>query len=807
MELNLAPVSKSFVAKPPSKEKRKVKGSWKKRRREQVIQRLEQKRKQNGGIRQPQKAKTRQIQVDEFSSGIEKTASASPVEKPSVDEEPEPKRRKRGMEKDSAEKDSEELTPNGSIENVKSKNLLNGKVSKRPRAVITSGTKKKGAASEFDKTPEAVRATLAIVGNEPAVKSAEEEGDDGDGESSPIVTEPSNEEKSSFSAVSFEETGLYQSITHHLVKRMAIQVPTKIQELVLKTMLNLGEGQLAIDLLVRSATGSGKTLAYLLPIAHFLLNRTRRITREEGAFALVIVPTRELADQVHEVAQLLFRPWHWIVVGCVIGGESKRREKARIRKGINLLVATPGRLLDHMRNTQSFLYGFCEFLVLDEADRLLDLGFEADVKELVSNLDKQAMVSNPDSGKTRSNILLSATLSKDVKRLAEFSLQDPVELAAKSGDGDSNKNFAMPEALKQHFCIVEQKYRLVTLACFLRLRAVKDALEDHEAEEEPTCKIIVFFSTCDSVDFHYNLLRQVRLPSELRPRNAPRDKAENLLPLDIFRIHGNHTQSDRMSALRSFRKSRRGVLLCTDVAARGLDLKGLSFAIQYDPPTGGQGEELEYLHRAGRTARLGARGDALLFLLPSEKAYVDKLGSAGITISEISGSAALAALYPKADLSNEASISYATRLVTSAVQDAFETVVNENEELKREAVAGYQSYCRAYATHAKEVKYFFHVRNLHLGHVARAFVLSDKPVVFSETMAEINKEKAAMEAFERQHAGREKSMGSRKADIARARAEGDRQPFNNQLSALARRRREKGKGQEAMREMAMEFGS
>eukprot|EP00171_Calliarthron_tuberculosum_P018875 IDg18875t1 len=147
---------------------------------------------------------------------------------------------------------------------------------------------------------------------------------------------------------------------------------------------------------------------------------------------------------------------------------------------------------------------------------------------------------------------------------------------------------------------------------------------------------MVFFSTCDSVDFHYNLLSKTKLPKELMPRTLKSDDEQKLVPIAHYKLHGGMDQPARLKSLRAFRDCRRGVLLCTDVAARGLDLPGVGFSVQYDPPTGGQGEELEYVHRAGRTARMGQRGDALLFLLPSERAYQSKLESTGVSIMEIS---------------------------------------------------------------------------------------------------------------------------------------------------------------------------
>lgn len=829
MELNLASSSeKPVLTHTQFHKNKKNKGSWKKKHRQQLIHKAKLKSLSNFHA---SKTREQSIQAEEFQSGVERNEkgenqSSKAKEGPAENDGPSKKR-----------KVTFNVPNDARHENRENSKPTDAPVSrKRKRPSQDNASKQYTVLTRPDQTPEAISATLKAMGaqpstrntspaenkndNETPIKSSDNATDsenDNDGEDSDSDDDSDNFDNvtSQSAEQSFEDTGLYRSVCYHMKSRLGMDHPTEVQRRVLKETLNLKDDQLAFDILVRSPTGSGKTLAYLLPICHYLLNRSKRTSRDDGALAIIVVPTHELADQVAEEAERLFRPWHWIVVGHVTGGENKRSEKARLRRGVNVLVATPGRLLDHMRNTQSFLYRLCEFLVLDEADRLLDMGFESEVKEIVQNLDNEAKVANPDAGRFRSNVLLSATLRKDVERLAKFSLQEPVEIlvsAKQSNPGIDEKKgmkFSMPLELRQHFCVVEQKFRLVTLACFLRLRSLKDVprgILNVEPDSLPTCKVIVFFSTCDSVDFHYDLFKKAKLPDELRQHGTIKAPTDLLVPLKVFRLHGNHSQTDRTAALRGFRKSHRAVLLCTDVAARGLDLKGLTFSIQYDPPTGGDGEELEYMHRAGRTARIGTQGDALLFLLPSERAYVSKLNSAGVDITEISGSAALAALYPQANLTESSGISYATRLVTSAVQTCFDEAITDNEALKQEAVAGFQAYCRAYATHAREVRHFFHVRNLHLGHVARAFVLSDKPAEFAEMMTEIRKAKAEQV----EQSGKQASVipeTKSRGEIARAIAEGERQPFNQQDTELARRRREKGSGVEAYKEMAMEFGA
>lgn len=809
MELNITSSSTPLVhLSKPSEKKTKGKGGWKQRHREHVIQRAKLERRNATKV-----SREKSIQAEEFESGVECERKATISEIPSENENVNPHKRR----KTQANRHTSAIQKTNS--NVRDKKEMKKNVDPYQKIVPERDTP----------SSEAVKATLQMVGDKSINRMSThtrggQETVSTDYDSTPEGRlEENTEETNGPSGVAdgqtteccFEDTGLYRSICVHVRERLRFEAPTEIQRKVLKSMLELPEGRMATDLLVRSPTGSGKTLAYLLPIAHYLLNRSKRITRDAGALAIIIVPTRELAEQVTDEARRLFQPWHWIVIGCIVGGENKRHEKARLRKGVNVVVATPGRLLDHMRNSQSFVYRFCEFFVLDEADRLLDLGFESDIKEVVKNLNKAVSAMVDQRENFRSNILLSATLRKDVQRLAEFSLKEPTELSVGTQLGSvenlDGEKFVMPTELQQHFCVVDQRHRLVTLACFLRLRALKGLpvrLASVPETSLPMCKVIVFFSTCDSVDFHYQLMNAAKLPSELQTSST---SDNSLVPLKIFKLHGNHTQPERTAALSNFRSSRRAVLLCTDVAARGLDLKGLSFAIQYDPPTGGEGEELEYLHRAGRTGRMGARGDALLFLLPSERAYVGKLESTGVKISEISSFAALAALYPRINMGDEGGLAYAARFVLSTIHESFESILAEDQALKKAAVAGFQAYCRAYATHAREVKNYFHVRNLHLGHVARAFILSDKPVEFAQMMAELRKAKGDNDDCDDDNNNKDKkqklSESQSKREIVRAIAEGAKQPFNAQNTSLARRRREKGKGLEAFKEMAFEFGN
>lgn len=805
MELNLSTTSKPAKEQfSTNKVASKKHGNWKKRRRAAVITRVKVEKK-NGTYQKKMgqfgPGGAASGHGDEFASGFERSQRAG---------------------------NHANSTPNARGANVSwgdQNRASKEPVEKRQRTgeaqIRKSGKIHPSRTANFKKVPETaatIDATIQMMGGHHAEKhfkgqKAQKKASEVEIQPAAPVTSAVDAAKKehmekTFGSGDFESIGLYISVAKHLKLRMGMEKPTHIQERVVRAMLNPEEGRTTCDVLVRSATGSGKTLAYLLPIAHYLLNRKKRVEREDGSLAIVMVPTRELAIQVESVAMALFRPWHWIVVGSVRGGEGKKSEKARLRKGVNVLIATPGRLLDHIRNTRSFRFTLCEFLILDEADRLLDLGFEADIKEIIQGLNNQAQLNVTGYGiAQRSNIMLSATLRSDVERLAKFSLTKPIQISVKEGSDMESKKFSMPSQLNQHLCVVEQRHRLVTLAAFLRLRALRGVSQravNDDPKTLPACKIMVFFSSCDSVDFHYAALAKALLPNELKAKTLKNQDDQKLVPISCFELHGGLDQSVRSKSLSDFRNCRRGVLLCTDVAARGLDLQGVTFSVQYDPPTGGQGEELEYVHRAGRTARLGEQGDALLFLLPSERAYQSKLESAGISIKEISNNTALAALLPGAELDQPGKVSYAARLVTSAMQEALENTIKGDTALKEKAYAGYLSYCRAYATHARDVKHYFHVRNLHLGHVARAFALTDKPADLGGLVADI---KAAKEAALTEKRDTGMNVAGDKRSIARAIAEGEYQPYNDQNTALARRRREKGRGNEAYKELAAEFNA
>ncbi|WAR31139.1 DDX31-like protein [Mya arenaria] len=345
-------------------------------------------------------------------------------------------------------------------------------------------------------------------------------------------------------------------------------------------------------------------------------------------------------------------PFTWIVAGCIMGGEKRKAEKARLRKGINILVATPGRLIDHIENTESFSLTAVKWLVLDEADRLLDLGFEAKVSQIIQALDRQFR-------QTRQTVLLSATLTPGVERLAGMSLKNPERVSVSHGTSsnqnsklqvknksaspaneqedtsveDESSEFAIPESLKQYFVITPCKLRLVVLLTLILSKCKRGT----------QTKMLVFVSTQDGVEFLYRLVTFLS-------REAQSDS-------DVEEEHTATSRHDRTATFQDFCEAKAGVLLCTDVAARGLHLPSVHWVVQYSCAAG----ITDYVHSLSEM-KVGEILKGVMKLIP--------------------------------DLPG---------------------------------MAETESYIRAYATYPYELKPIFHLRHLHLGHVAKTFGLRAAP--------------------------------------------------------------------------------
>ena len=585
-------------------------------------------------------------------------------------------------------------------------------------------------------------------------------------------SEPSThlfEEEKTFAAL-----GLYPELAAHVSKPteekgMGLQTPTRVQSYAIPPLLN------GRDALVKSETGSGKTLAFVLPMLHSLLtvessSSSQRVAREDGTYALILSPTRELCLQIYDVLLASSKPFHWIISTAIVGGEKKKSEKARLRKGVNIIVATPGRFADHLRTTfslnDSLKANPLKWLVLDEADRLLDTGFEKQVQEILNALKRlREEGGHGEAGKTQT-ILLSATITGGVEKLAGLCLRDPVHV-----DGgvrikpveppppegtepkiitvehqDESSAFTTPKQLVQHYMLVESGDRLVALAAFLRR---------HIRRTGNTCKTLVFVASRACAEFFHAILSSVVWPPKTTTTDAESKKkkkgksksvkqeeegenkegeedAPNLtegLGTKWFVLHGSVDQKERKKTLKDFSSVRGGILICTDVAARGLDLPQVDLIVQYDPPS----EVSEYVHRVGRTARSGRRGAAVIFLREAEVQYLEALKGHGIQPSPVKITyESLVPPHPIDEktgkvLRNVQSEFSDPENCKQMLQKAFEEKVVNDEKIHALARSGYMSWVGAYSVHSAETKHIFVTRDLHFGHVARSFALKDPP--------------------------------------------------------------------------------
>ncbi|KAJ3078888.1 ATP-dependent RNA helicase [Rhizoclosmatium hyalinum] len=405
------------------------------------------------------------------------------------------------------------------------------------------------------------------------------------------------------------------------------------------------------DILGAAKTGSGKTLAFLIPAIELLCRL--KFKPRNGTGVVIISPTRELALQIFGVAKELLKHHHQ-TFGIVMGGANRKSEADRLAKGVNLLVATPGRLLDHLQNTKGFIFKNLKILTIDEADRILEAGFEEEMHQIIKILPSE-----------RQTMLFSATQTTKVSDLARVSLKKaPLYINV-----DEHKEKATVEGLEQGYVVCPSDNRFLVLFTFLKKNMKKK-------------KIIVFFSSCNSVKYHAELLNYIDIP--------------------VLDLHGRQKQQKRTNTFFEYVNAESGILLCTDVAARGLDIPAVDWIIQYDPPD----DPRDYIHRVGRTARgTNKNGRALLFLLPSELGFLRYLKHAKVPLNEYQ--------FPPSKIAN--------------VQSQLEKLVSKNYYLHKSATDGYRSYLQAYASHA--LKKVFDVTALDLQKVAKAFGFSVPPKV------------------------------------------------------------------------------
>jgi superfamily II DNA/RNA helicase len=354
--------------------------------------------------------------------------------------------------------------------------------------------------------------------------------------------------------------------------------PTPIQIQAIPVVL---QGQ---DVMGAAQTGTGKTAGFALPIIQMLLAQSSTSTSpaRHPVRALILTPTRELADQVAENVAAYAR--HTPLRSTVVfGGMDMAPQTAALRAGVEILIATPGRLLDHVQQ-KTLNLSQTQILVLDEADRMLDMGFLPDLQRIINLLPKQ-----------RQNLMFSATFSNEIKKLAQTFMNQPalIEVARRNATADN-----------------------VTQTVYSVASEAKRAAVAHIVRERGLKQVIVFSNT---------KIGTSRLARELQKEGIKADA-----------IHGDKSQKERMIALEAFKNGEIEVLVATDVAARGLDIAELPCVINYDLPHSPE----DYVHRIGRTGRAGASGDAISLMSKEEERYlldIEKLTKTPIVRAELAG--------------------------------------------------------------------------------------------------------------------------------------------------------------------------
>ncbi|KPV72278.1 uncharacterized protein RHOBADRAFT_56090 [Rhodotorula graminis WP1] len=755
----------------------------------------------------------------------------------------------------------------------------------RPQQEVGFGGKKQFVSSLFtrDGLPEPAPSTSsapvapAKPSNAPLTSAAAAAAADDDDQQQDDAPDPAPE---------LTKLGLSRELVAGLAGKLGITGPTACQAGAIPRLVPSAahgphkrkQRDFAHDAILRAQTGSGKTLTFLLPMVQDLLSLPPSLLRSAtasssssssgpdrsiGTLALILAPTRELASQIHTVLESLLsslpssapataaQPFsispRALTAGLLVGGANRTHEKRRLRKGCPIVVATPGRLLDHLKTTEAFrLAGEAarvkgpqgrpgnpnnaplgarsapgggpgdarvglRWLVVDECDRLMDLGFEEQMKGILEELERRSAASpkGPAREWGRRTILCSATASEGVDRLAGLALgnggdgdgaaggempvlgarddvrvKEPVrkdltvlgagakggaddddegdEAAAAATDGDDGEatalalptGFTPPSQLLHHFVVVPPKLRFVALVALLRKLLVR------QQQSGKGSKILVFMSCTDAVDFWWSALGKMRMGSsssdeaaalehdaEEREADSNDDESKRLVsthPLlpavPIYRLHGSLPLQTRLASLGAFsgkykiaegkragQDTDAGVLLCTSVAARGLDVKNVGCVVQVDAPT--EGGVTEYVHRVGRTARAGAQGTAYTFLLPTETAYTSFLES-GINASAASGGGKLRLREVGVEQVLREGYGgegreYETR--ATDVQMGFERWVSASEETASAARRAFQAHVRAYATHPSAEKSIFNTKALHLGHLAKSFGMREAP--------------------------------------------------------------------------------
>ncbi|XP_008323848.1 ATP-dependent RNA helicase DDX55 [Cynoglossus semilaevis] len=415
------------------------------------------------------------------------------------------------------------------------------------------------------------------------------------------------------------------------------------------------------DVAAEAVTGSGKTLAFVIPIIEILLKREEKLKKMQVG-ALVITPTRELALQISEVMDHFIQKFPQFTQILLIGGSNPIEDVEKFKEqGANIVIATPGRLEDMFRRKSDGLdMASCvrslDVLVLDEADRLLDMGFEASLNTILGYLPKQ-----------RRTGLFSATQTQELEKLVRAGLRNPVRITVKEkGVAATAAAQKTPSRLSNYYTICRSEDKFNHLVAFLR---------QHKHEKQ-----LVFFSTCACVEYYGRALETL------------------IKKVTVCCIHGKMKQK-RNKIFADFRALKSGILVCTDVMARGIDIPDVNWVLQYDPPS----SATAFVHRCGRTARIGNQGNALVFLLPMEETYVNFLS--------INQKCPLQRMSPISDVVD--------------VLDKVKAMSVADRAMFERGTRAFVSFVQAYAKH--ECRLIFRIKDLDFASLARGFALLRLP--------------------------------------------------------------------------------
>ena len=471
-----------------------------------------------------------------------------------------------------------------------------------------------------------------------------------------------NNSQTIFSVKTFDDLKINQYLKKALNKNN-YNTMTKIQKKAIPILLEHK------NVIVKSETGSGKTLAYIIPLYQNLIeiNEINKISRKDGIYSIIFSPTHELCLQIEKTFDKLKSSCINVVYGTMMGGQKIDTEKKKLRKGINVIITTPGRLLYHLRNSGNLNFSKLKMIIIDEADLMLDMGFEKDIKECFKLIIKKSenenefyndedIELNPDLFKKYKIYLISATIDNRIRKMSNYFMKgfkaigfekedndnekkedieknkndkkiDNAENMEKNIDNENDKyniikhnsylSSLKQQNITQFYSCIYDEYKLIHLIAFLYNNINK--------------KTIIFVSTCDlceylskliieiDIDINYNNNSTSSKNIKDKSKSNTKEKLINLFSQKTYKLHGKMKHEERKIVFNEFNEDSTGILIATDVASRGLDFKEVDWIIHYDINP----DIKEYVNRIGRTARIDNIGNSILFLMKNEMKLLD----------------------------------------------------------------------------------------------------------------------------------------------------------------------------------------